>query len=236
MDVIVVNNQTARYVPELLNDMFKLRARVFRDRLRWDVAVHEGEEHDQFDSLDPHYLLAVAPGGALAGSARLLPATGPTMLQEVFPMLLAKGRLEATRTTVESSRFCVDTDIATGNTKFLHEATLSLFACIIEWSIAHGYHDIVTATDLRFERLLRYSGWPMCRLGEPHLIGNVKSIAGRLEASPQFLQLMTSASYRMKDLADDACGPDDTRRPPRRSRDARTSRNTGTCTCPNEIG
>lgn len=49
----------------------------------------------------------------------------------------------------------------------MHQATLTMFAGIIEWSMANGYDEIVTATDLRFERILNRAGWPLRRLGEP---------------------------------------------------------------------
>ncbi|MNF09257.1 Autoinducer synthetase [compost metagenome] len=48
--------------------------------------------------------------------------------------------------------------------------------------MASGYSEIVTATDLRFERILKRAGWPMQRLGEPAPIGNTIAIAGSLPA------------------------------------------------------
>lgn len=84
---------------------------------------------------------------------------------------------------VESSRFCVDTSLASQReASQLYLATLTLFAGINEWSMASGYSEIVTATDLRFERILKRAEWPMQRLGDPAPIGNTITIAGSLPA------------------------------------------------------
>lgn len=169
---------------DVLRQMHRLRATVFAERLAWDVSVAAGEERDQYDDYKPTYLLAVADGGKVAGCVRLLPASGPTMLERTFPQLLVTGSLYPHPGMVESSRFCVDTSLVSQReSSQLHLATLTLFAGIIEWSMASGYSEIVTATDLRFERILKRAGWPMQRLGKPAPIGNTIAIAGTLPAN-----------------------------------------------------
>lgn len=200
MDIVVARRGQVSEADGLLEQMFRLRARVFCDRLAWDVTVTDGQERDGFDSLSPDYLLAVTRDRVVIGCVRLLPASGPTMLQTVFPFLLSDGVLNAREQSVESSRFCVDADIGREPPTFLHNATLSLFCGIIEWSILHGYTDIVTVTDLRFERLLRHARWPMQRLGQPHMIGNVNSIAGRLPADPEVLNRLRPPGYHLRHL------------------------------------
>ena len=37
--------------------MFRLRARVFADRLKWDVPVSDGMERDRYDDEGPVYLI-----------------------------------------------------------------------------------------------------------------------------------------------------------------------------------
>ncbi|MGV2168827.1 acyl-homoserine-lactone synthase TraI [Agrobacterium tumefaciens] len=167
----------------LLKQMHCLRAAVFRERLEWDVTITEAGERDEYDDLDPTYILAATDDERVVGCARLLPALGPTMLEQTFPQLLASGSLTTSASVVESSRFCVDTSLAAARGGGqLHLATLTMFAGIIEWSMANGYDEIVTATDLRFERILNRAGWPMRRLGEPVAIGNTVAIAGTLPA------------------------------------------------------
>lgn len=181
----------------LINDQFELRARVFSDRLAWNVNVQDGRETDDYDRLGPTFILAITDKGTLAGSARLLPAVGPTMLEHTFPQLLAAGRLNAHSGMVESSRFCVDTSLVEGRAAgALHEATLTLFAGIIEWSIANGCDEVVTATDVRLERILNRAGWPMRRLGEPRRIGNTDAVAGSLAANTASFNRVRPPGYR----------------------------------------
>ncbi|WP_234189145.1 acyl-homoserine-lactone synthase TraI [Shinella sp. NM-101] len=165
-----------------LNQMHQLRAAVFGDRLEWEITVTEQGERDQYDDLRPTYILAIFTDQKVVGCARLLPASGPTMLERTFPQLLERGSLDAHVAVVESSRFCVDTSLPAGRGGTLHQATLTMLAGIIEWSMSNGYTEIVTATDLRFERILRRAGWPMRRLGDPVAIGNTIAVAGSLPA------------------------------------------------------
>lgn len=188
-----------RYVEHqnLLKQMHHLRANVFGGRLEWDVTITDDGERDQYDDLNPTYILATFGGSRVVGCARLLPAAGPTMLERTFPQLLADGLLTATTTMIESSRFCVDTTLPAGRGGGqLHLATLTMFAGIIEWSMANGYDRIVTATDLRFERILNRAGWPMARLGEPVAIGNTVAIAGTLPADQESFEKVRPSSYR----------------------------------------
>ncbi|MGR9061585.1 acyl-homoserine-lactone synthase (plasmid) [Rhizobium leguminosarum] len=188
-----------RYVAnlELLRQMHRLRAAVFRERLAWDVTITDAGERDEYDDLDPTYILAVTDSRKVVGCARLLPALGPTMLERTFPQLLACNSLHASASMAESSRFCVDTSLAEGRGGgLLHLATLTMFAGIIEWAMANGYDEIVTATDLRFERILNRAGWPMKRLGDPVAIGNTVAVAGTLPANQESFERVCPQGYR----------------------------------------
>lgn len=182
---------------QLVDAQHKLRARVFGERLGWEVTVRDGGERDEFDELLPTYIVATTDEGTIAGCARLLPAMGSTMVTDVFPSLLPGGQLSAHPSMIESSRFCVDTTLAEGRGNgWVHEATLTMFSGIIEWSMANGYTEIVTVTDLRFERILARVGWPLQRLAEPKKIGVTMAVAGTLSANADtFLRLLPS-NYR----------------------------------------
>lgn len=197
MQLLAVSGGSYDGHADILDAMHQLRASVFKGRMAWDVESVDGREADSFDSLNPTYILALNEQGRLAGCARLLPAIGPTMLAAMFPDLVASGLLNPHAAMIESSRFCVDTALAAGRAGgSLHEATLTLFAGIIEWSIASGYTEIVTGTDLRVERILKRAGWPMRRLGEPRSMGDTMAIAGSLPADLPSLQRVRPTIYR----------------------------------------
>lgn len=183
MRVLAIQNAKTPHDLSLIKQMHRMRARIFAGRLGWQVNIQAGLEFDEFDLLGPTYILALDDDGELAGSVRLLHAEGPTMLSRVFPQLLAKGALQAHSKMVESSRFCVDTLLEAKTCNGVHDATRSLFAAIIEWGLLNGYTQLVTATDVRLERLLRRCDWPMERIGEPCLINETRSVAGILSIS-----------------------------------------------------
>jgi acyl homoserine lactone synthase len=182
---------------ELLDAMHRLRAKVFRDRLDWDVNVQQGREVDEFDFIGPTYILAVTPTRDVVGCARLLPATGPMMMSLLFPDLEQTGLLRRHGGMTESSRFCVDTSLEAGRAGgSLHDVTLTMFAAIIEWSMSQGYGEIVTGTDVRFERILKRAHWPMRRIGEPRRLGNTLAVAGLLPADHDSFERVRPATYR----------------------------------------
>lgn len=197
MQVIAISTAKNFRERQLLSRQHKLRADVFSGRLGWDVDVRDGIEADHFDALGPTYLLAVLDNDHVAGCARLLPSVGPTMVQDVFPALLPEGQLRSHAGLIESSRFCVDTQCEEGRGQSsIHEITRAMFAGIIEWSISNGYSEIVTVTDLRFERILSRVGWPLRRLAPPQKIGVTTAVAGTLSADQAAFERLRPEHYR----------------------------------------
>jgi acyl homoserine lactone synthase len=181
---LIQANQAHRH-SELIDQMFCLRARAFRDRLSWDVNVVDGRERDRFDDCDPLYVLSLNDAGRVIGSARLLQTTGPNMLADVFPQLLPIGSSVRSPLVWESTRFCVDTDLSqtTGSTG-LNAAAGEIMACEIEIGLAAGLSHIVTVVDVRMERVLRRSGCGFERLAPPVRIGIALSVAGLIAVNP----------------------------------------------------
>lgn len=93
--------------PKLAHGMFKDRADQFKTRLNWDVAVDaEGLEKDAYDAANPLYVIWETPQGAHGGSMRLLPTTGPTMLNDHFSHII-DGTHIASPLIWECTRFCL---------------------------------------------------------------------------------------------------------------------------------
>jgi len=196
MRAIAIDANEHGGLASLLDEMHQLRARVFAGRLGWRVKVEYGRERDEYDTLGPTYILALTDRGAVAGCVRLLPTTGPTMLSQTFSQLLPGGQLRGKSTMVESSRFCVETRGGGRGDRFLHHATLTMFAGIIGWSMSNGFDKIAAATDVRFERILHRAGWPMTRLGRVELIGETMSVVGILPADQASFDRVCPPGYR----------------------------------------
>ncbi len=196
MQALAVPATSYKHSAVLLDSMHRLRARIFRDRMDWNVVVRDGRETDEFDGCRPTYILAVSNRNQVAGCARLLPATGPTLLSVLFPELIDSQLFRPHRAMIESSRFCVDTSIETERRgEGLHGATWTMFAGIIEWSMANGYTELVTVTDVRIERILRRAGWPMTRIGQPKRIGNTTAVVGLLPTDAESFERVRPVGY-----------------------------------------
>ncbi len=91
---------------KLGESMFRDRAAQFKDRLKWDVSVNaQGFERDEYDDLNPLYVIWQRPDGTHGGSMRFLPTTGRTMVNEHFAGLLT-GPI-CSPLIWECTRFCL---------------------------------------------------------------------------------------------------------------------------------
>ncbi|MET4606785.1 N-acyl-L-homoserine lactone synthetase [Bradyrhizobium sp. JR4.1] len=193
MKVIVRSRAALMRDSELTLGMHRLRGRVFKERLDWDVSVCNGLEIDQYDTFKPTYLLALEQNDVV-GCVRLLPTTGRNMLADTFPVLLDGNPAPKATTIWESSRFCVDTKtVAATAENGLRKATFLLLAAMIEWGQQHNLQAIATVTDLRMERILRRAGWHLDRLGTPRQIGATKAVAGLLPITEEALGAIRAA-------------------------------------------
>jgi acyl homoserine lactone synthase len=179
-----------------LDQMFKLRRRVFHERLKWDVNVSGEYEIDSYDMLKPLYVLAMDDSGKhVVGSLRLLPSTGPNMLADTFYDLLPEGKVFRNPTIWESSRYCVDTELASQWCKQgVHQASAELLIALYEIGQMAGLSFVVSVIDLRMERILRKLQCAGERVGEPRKYGSVTAIAGHWEITDEALQQLRSAS------------------------------------------
>jgi acyl homoserine lactone synthase len=163
----------------LLDSMYRLRCEVFHQRLRWDVRVENGREHDWFDLIGPHYLVAHDGAATALGCCRLLPSQGPNMLRDIFPGLLDGAPAPAGPDIWEVSRFAISQRCA-GDGFGFGEVPASMLADMFRFAAAHGVRDLVGVTSAPIERMLRHLGLRIERLGHAQRIGEVMSLAFRM--------------------------------------------------------
>lgn len=148
------------------------RYSVFIEGLHWQLPVQDGLERDQFDRPDTLYVMAKDEAGMVCGCARLLPTTGPYLLDEVFPHLMNGAPSPHATDVWELSRF---------STKPMHDGVcLSrdearrrfriLFASVVEAALKNGATRLITFTAMGVERILRSIGMHAHRVGPPQLI------------------------------------------------------------------
>lgn len=178
---------------EALAEMYRLRFRVFKNRLDWDVATSGDMERDSYDDLGPVYLLQRNTLGELTGCVRLLPTTGPTMLRDTFAALLQGQPMPCDPSIWETSRFALDQrQVSSVGAGGVATQTYELLVGLLEFGLANSIRQIVTVTDARMERILRRANWPLTRLGEPVQIGDTRALAGTVEISDEILRRLRS--------------------------------------------
>jgi acyl homoserine lactone synthase len=166
-----------------INEMYRLRARVFRDRMGWDIPTIAGMEVDGYDALGPWYMLIQEPSGRVRGCWRMMPTEGPNMLRDTFPQLLQGERAPAARNIWELSRFAIESD----NTEAFGFADLTTQAirAAISFADRMGIARYVTVTTTPIERMLRRTGMELKRLGPPQRIGVENAVALDIAMSEQ---------------------------------------------------
>lgn len=123
--IVVIEKHNAHRHPKLMEGMFRLRARVFCDRLGWDVQVACGQERDKYDDEAPVYLIyADDEGREVKGSLRLLPTTGPTLLADLFSDTVPDAAHLSAPTIWECTRFCLDDRIVDKEQRLFASAVL----------------------------------------------------------------------------------------------------------------
>lgn len=157
-------------------EMHKLRAKVFKDRLGWEVPILSGMEIDGYDALEPLYMMIREPGGgALRGCWRLLPTEGPYMLKDSFSELLHGQEAPQDARIWELSRFAIETE---GNGCFgFSEITMESISEVIAYGYNAGIEQYVTVTTTAIERMLRRAGVVTRRFGDPLKIGIETAVA-----------------------------------------------------------
>ncbi len=158
--------------PKLAATMFADRAAQFAGRLKWDVTVHaDGGERDQYDPLNPLYVIWERPDGTHGGSMRFLPSTGRTMLSEHFAHI--EGDYRPDPGTWECTRFC----LAPGEGG---QVTAVLLAAAADMGLRLGLGQSVGVFDACMLRVYRRSGWV------PRVLGRADGIcAGEWTFTPE---------------------------------------------------
>jgi acyl homoserine lactone synthase len=179
-----------------LDQMFRLRKRVFHDRLKWEVNVSGEYEIDSYDFLRPLYVLAMDDSSKqVLGSLRLLPSTGPNMLNDTFSALLPEGKPYQSPTVWESSRYCVDTEASEKwCEKGVHQTSAELLLALYEIGMTAGLDFVVSVVDLRMERIFRRLNSSSERIGGPVKFGEVSTVAALWETTPEALERVRAAT------------------------------------------
>ncbi len=141
--------------------MFQDRMSIFKEKLGWNLDVDKlGREMDEYDELDPLYIILRDDRGEHIGSTRLLPTTGRTMIAEKFPRLTDGVAIESA-SIWEVSRFFVS---PRSKNRRRDAARIMHAGCSIGLRAGIGFYVGVTAVNM--VPVFRMCGWPGEVIGE----------------------------------------------------------------------
>jgi acyl homoserine lactone synthase len=135
--------------------MYRDRKRTFKEELGWKLKTDSnGRELDEYDFLNPQYIILANLSGDHIASSRLLPTTGRTMIAEKFSNLTHGVEIESS-TIWEVSRFFVSRK---SNSRVRDAARLMFAGC--EAGVRAGLTHFVGITNTSNVPIFRACGWP----------------------------------------------------------------------------
>lgn len=170
--IVIVQQYNAHKYSNLLDEMFRLRARIFHDRLRWDVQVRDGRERDKYDDEAPVYIIYTDDyAREVKGSLRLLPTTGPTLLADVFADTLPDAVHLSAPTIWECTRFCLSDRILERGRQQVLLASATLLEALRDLAKSASIDSIIANFDGRALRLIQSLGCEVEILGSTSKYG-----------------------------------------------------------------
>lgn len=185
MYLLVQAHEYSQYT-QLLDQSYRLRKKIFADRLGWAVSVAGPYERDGYDQLNPAYLFWCDENRTqLYGSIRLMPTTGPTLLYDVFREtfpetcdLSAPGIWEGTRMCVDEE--AIDRDFV--NVRADRAFCLLLLA-LCEVALDKGIHTLISNYEPHMGRVYARAGAEFDEVGRADGYGKFAVCCGVFEVS-----------------------------------------------------
>jgi acyl homoserine lactone synthase len=147
--------------PDLADSMYRDRCTQFRDGYGWDLNVDlKGREIDQYDLMNPLYLILKDKNGGHLGSTRLMPTTGPTMIADHFSDMTDGVQIESSLIWETTRFFIADR----GKDSVRNAAALMWAGC--QLGLRSGIEFYVGITGAHMTRVFAACGWPAEIIGE----------------------------------------------------------------------
>jgi len=120
---------------EDLDAMYRLRHKVFFEKLNWQVKSQDGMEKDEYDENYTYYLIYKDKNNVVRGCQRYIPMNNPCMFDGPFDFVLPNLQDYKSGDYWEASRFAIDYDFGEGYEK---EEAKQVFTRILAASMLMG--------------------------------------------------------------------------------------------------
>ena len=195
--IVVVDEHNIDAHRGLVDEMFRLRARAFGERLKWRVKIVDGRERDRFDDQNPVYVIDTPDMCRVLGSLRLLPTTGPTLFSEAFADTFPDVAGLSAPDIWECTRFCVDDRMASpSDPDGAIRTSCALIATLGEIGLSAGIETYIGNFDALMLRVYRRVGCEVEVIGHTDKYGR-RVYLGRFPVSAAILRRVLDKLKRM---------------------------------------
>ncbi|MDF0650596.1 MAG: hypothetical protein CV081_00070 [Nitrospira sp. LK265] len=176
---------------EEMTQAYRLRHRVFAERLKWVPEQADRLEADVYDAWSTS-IGVFADETKLLGLVRMTHAPVPFMLESEFSAcLVGSHRVRKETDTAEITRLAVDPAIA--DRGLSARLMKTIFKGMYQWCLLHDVRYTYMVVEHRLLRVVQRMGWPCRPIGEPVALppAEVLSIGGLLDLEEFRLQAST---------------------------------------------
>jgi N-acyl-L-homoserine lactone synthetase len=153
---------TLRSNPDLAEDVFRFRTRLFVQELGWSLPTEKGVERDQFDTDNATYC-ALFHDAEVVGCFRAIRCDFPYLANTVFPHLATVKTYPTSPDALEISRL----GVYPGH----HAASALLYSLMVRFAFSRNVKRLVAIAELSHERLLNKIGLTTVRYGKINIVG-----------------------------------------------------------------
>lgn len=178
-------------IPEIFEEMYRLREEVFANRLKWVSPSPDGLEMDEFDTDDTYYFAYIGDDDRMDACWRVVPTEQPYMLEKVFPVLLDGNAAPKVSNTWEISRLAVSgRALEASGLGLMNRITQELVCSIYEFGPTVGMTEAVAVCELAVARLLSRLGCQTLWTSRAHRIGKTVTIAAIYDISARVHEIV----------------------------------------------
>ena len=192
LQVHVVTGANRRLYERELDEHHQIRHRIYVEELRWRGLTPRADkrEYDQFDTPETVYLLGLEQG-RVVGGLRLVPTTGPQLINDVFSRFASERGVPRRPDIAEWTRIFVVPERREEHTGSKIGSTV--IASMIDYGLEEGLSAISAVMNTFWlPKFLKYK-WRVRPLGLPDVHDDEWLIAVLIDVTPEALAGIRSA-------------------------------------------
>lgn len=191
LEVHVITSANRHLYERELDEHHQIRHRIYIEELHWNglKARSDKREYDQYDMAETVYLLGLEEGRVVAG-LRLVPTTGPNLINDVFSRFASVRGVPNRPDVAEWTRIFVVPERREEHGTSKTRSTLT--ASMLDYALQEGISGIsVLMNTFWLPKCLQY-GWRARPLGLPDVHDDEWLIALLIDVTPEALASIRS--------------------------------------------